>query len=71
MATIVKSKHYLQDTPTETFRLRFKKKYASRIVSKLMDKMEEDERNLPDTIEQVMIEYFNLKPTKTKPNGRK
>jgi hypothetical protein len=57
-------KHYLQEKPTEAFRIRFKKKHAREIVGCLFKKMDQDERSLPDTIEQILVEYFGLKRKK-------
>gem|GEM_PF-4972645 len=57
----VKKNNYLAENPEESFRMRFSKKHAKKLVFLINAKAEKEDRSFPASIERVLIEHFKLK----------
>jgi hypothetical protein len=56
-----KKNKYLIEKPTEPFRMRFSEKYAKKIVTKVIQKADDEDRSFPGAIERMLVEHLKLK----------
>lgn len=58
---MARKNNYLKANPEETFRMRFGKKHAKKIVELVNKKADEEDRTFPSAIERIIVEYYGLK----------